>query len=126
LAPDHDDDALADLLLRLYAGNVTHTGVFDGHPVNTDTRPVIEYLTPRTHREARTGSASFLTGGSSSTARERCDRSPSENLPFVALAAPRAPTSARPGGAPSAWRAGAGLEVVAVLRSAGSGRDAAE
>jgi spermidine synthase len=62
LAPDRDADELADLLLRLYAGNVTRTGRFDGHPVNTDARPVIEYLAPRTHRDARTGAVSFVVG----------------------------------------------------------------
>ncbi|HUF32547.1 MAG TPA: fused MFS/spermidine synthase [Acidimicrobiales bacterium] len=66
-----DDDvseaALEALLLRLYAGNVTASGIFAGHALNTDDRPVIEYLAPRTQREAQAGRTSLLVG----PARER-------------------------------------------------------
>ncbi len=37
----------------LYAGNLTSTrSQFEGYPLNTDDRPVIEYVAPRTHRSA--------------------------------------------------------------------------
>ncbi len=58
-----DDADLEALALRHYAGNVTASGVFADRPLNTDARPRIEHLAPRTHREARAGGdASFLVG----------------------------------------------------------------
>ena len=60
--PAIDDAALEALALRHYAGNVTASSLFDDHPLNTDTRPRIEYLAPRTHRLVRAGEASFLVG----------------------------------------------------------------
>jgi spermidine synthase len=61
---DHDrDDAWYEALaLRMYVGNVTASGIFTDAPLNTDDRPLIEYLAPRTHREVRTGDARFVTG----------------------------------------------------------------
>lgn len=64
---DVSDAALEALVLRLYAGNVTASGVFSDHDLNTDDRPVIEHLAPRTHRESQAGTTSLLVGA----ARER-------------------------------------------------------
>ena len=62
---DHDrEDAWYEALaLRMYVGNVTTSGIFADAPLNTDDRPLVEYLAPRTHREVRTGDARFVTGG---------------------------------------------------------------
>ena len=54
--------AVESMLLRLYAGNVTESGLFSAYELNTDNHPYIEYLAPRTHRDVRTGAASFLVG----------------------------------------------------------------
>jgi spermidine synthase len=56
------DADLEALVLRHYVGNVTASGVFRDAPINTDSHPLIEYLAPRTHREVRAGTASFLIG----------------------------------------------------------------
>jgi spermidine synthase len=60
--PELSDEQIEAMLLRLYAGNVTASGLFDGAELNTDDHPRIEYLAPRTHRAARTGTADFLVG----------------------------------------------------------------
>jgi spermidine synthase len=57
-----DDAALEALVLRHYAGNVTAAGLFADAPRNTDRRPLVEHLAPRTHREVRAGTASFVVG----------------------------------------------------------------
>ena len=59
-APARSDEQLTSMLLRLYAGNITRSGVFADRQINTDTRPLIEQLTPRTHREVRSGRESFV------------------------------------------------------------------
>jgi spermidine synthase len=56
------DEALAAMVLRLYAGNISHSGVFADRARNTDSHPRIEHLTPRTHRAVRAGRASFVVG----------------------------------------------------------------
>lgn len=56
------DAQLEAMILRLYAGNVSASGVFADAELNTDDHPRIEYLAPRTHRAARTGTADFLVG----------------------------------------------------------------
>ena len=56
------DVDLAATVLRLYAGNVQASGLFADAPVNTDDRPLIEYLAPRTHRAVLTGEASWVVG----------------------------------------------------------------
>lgn len=58
-APARDLDAMA---LRMYAGNASASGVFDGAPLNTDDRPLIERLAPATQRRVAAGEASFVTG----------------------------------------------------------------
>ncbi len=65
LDPGRRSDAFYEALgLRMYVGNLTASGVFADRELNTDDRPVIEHLAPRTQREARGtgGSASFLVG----------------------------------------------------------------
>lgn len=49
------------LSLKFYAGNAA-SGLFAHAPVNTDDRPLIEYLAPRTHRAVIAGTAQWLTG----------------------------------------------------------------
>jgi spermidine synthase len=62
LAPDLDEGVAEALLLRMYVGNVTASGRFDGAPRNTDQRPYVEHTAPRTHREARVGAADLVVG----------------------------------------------------------------
>ncbi len=61
-APPPSPAELEAMVLRLYAGNVTASGVFAGAPLNTDTRPVVEYEAPRTHRRARVGEVDLVVG----------------------------------------------------------------
>ena len=88
--PKLDDDAYEALALRHYAGNVTASGLFDDHPLNTDAHPRIEYLAPRTHREVRSGEGEFLVG----EARDRVlgalhDAVPATEDPYLARLSPR-------------------------------------
>lgn len=53
--------ALTDRALKFYAGNAA-SQLFADAPVNTDDRPLIEYLAPRTHRAVIAGQARWLTG----------------------------------------------------------------
>lgn len=47
----------------LYAGNLTEIeSLFEDYSVNTDNRPVIEYVSPVTHKNQGKGKRSFLTG----------------------------------------------------------------
>lgn len=55
-------DYLEGLTLRFYAGNISESGIFADAPLNTDDRPLIEYMAPRTHRAVITGEARFLVG----------------------------------------------------------------
>jgi len=61
-APKRSDQELQSMLLRLYLGNITASELFDDRPLNTDTRPLIEQLTPRTQRDVRAGRSSFVVG----------------------------------------------------------------
>ncbi len=54
------DDVLIDRALKFYADNAA-SGLFADAPVNTDNRPLIEYLAPRTHRAVIAGRAGWLT-----------------------------------------------------------------
>lgn len=58
---DTPDEVLIDRALKFYAGNAA-SGLFAEAPVNTDDRPLIEYLAPRTHRAVIAGQAQWLTG----------------------------------------------------------------
>jgi spermidine synthase len=55
------DDVLIDRALKFYAGNAA-SGLFADAPINSDDRPLIEYLAPRTHRAVIAGRADWLTG----------------------------------------------------------------
>ena len=44
---DLPDEYFEALLLRLYVGNLTASGLFTNAPLNTDNHPLIEYLAPR-------------------------------------------------------------------------------
>ncbi len=61
-ATDLPDEYFETLLLRLYAGNLTASGLFADAPLNTDNHPLIEYLAPQTHRQVEAGDRRFLVG----------------------------------------------------------------
>ncbi len=54
------DDMLMASVLRFYAGNLGESGLFGEAPLNTDNRPRVEYLAPRTHRQVRAGEAQWM------------------------------------------------------------------
>ncbi|TVQ05796.1 MAG: hypothetical protein EA368_18555, partial [Leptolyngbya sp. DLM2.Bin27] len=56
------DEYFEALLLRLYVGNLTASGLFANAPLNTDNHPLIEYLAPQTHRQVEAGERRFLVG----------------------------------------------------------------
>jgi len=58
---EEPDEVLIDNALKFYAGNAA-SGIFAQAPINTDDRPLIEYLAPRTHRAVIAGTAQWLTG----------------------------------------------------------------
>lgn len=62
LSPEVPDDILEAVILRFYAGNITASRLFTDRPVNTDNRPLIEYVAPRTQRKVQAGHARWLTG----------------------------------------------------------------
>lgn len=74
---DLSDDALTAMVLRLYAGNITDSGIYDDRRLNTDSHPHIEQLTPRTQRAVRAGEASFVVGEE----RQRVYRALAESTP---------------------------------------------
>jgi len=57
-----DDAFFEALALRMYVGNLTESGIFEGRELNTDRRPVIEYRAPVNQRAVRAGTATFVTG----------------------------------------------------------------
>lgn len=59
-APFRTQEQLDSMLLRLYVGNITRSAIFANERINTDDRPLIEQLTPRTHRDVRAGRRSFV------------------------------------------------------------------
>ncbi|MCC5950940.1 MAG: fused MFS/spermidine synthase [Acidimicrobiia bacterium] len=68
---------LEAMALRLYAGNVSASGIYADRPLNTDDLPFVEYQAPRTHREVRAGNATFVVGAD----RERLYGELAERLP---------------------------------------------
>lgn len=56
------DDYYEALGLRFYAGNPGHSRFFADARINTDDRPLIEYLAPRTHRAVVAGTAQWVVG----------------------------------------------------------------
>jgi spermidine synthase len=84
-APDPEDEQIEAMVLRLYAGNVTASGVFDDAELNTDDHPRIEYLAPRTHRAARAGTADLLVGEHREALHQRLvDSLPPSRDPYLA------------------------------------------
>lgn len=69
-------------LLRMYVGNVGHSGVFAEAPVNTDSSAFIEYSAPRTQRAVRAGKSRFLTGTQREALYEALSGAPGD--PFLA------------------------------------------
>lgn len=116
LRPQVEPAEAEALLLRMYLGNVSAGGHFAAHPRNTDERPVVEYRAPRTHREARVGSASLVVGEE----RERLydellDAAPPVSDPFLAQVPAELHGQVRAGRAWSAhvWASSQGLRVAA-------------
>ncbi len=77
------------LLLRLYAGNISASRLWDGYPLNTDNHPRVEYMAPQTHRQVVIGAAQFVVGSE----RERVYRQlreavPPEQDPYLAHLTP--------------------------------------
>ena len=113
---DAEDAVLTDRALKFYAGNAA-SGLFEDAPVNTDDRPLIEYLAPRTHRAVIAGRAQWLTvperdrlygdlisamtprGPASRQARRRAARSGARGQGLRRLARAARATTPRPGGA---------------------------
>ncbi|NMF84226.1 fused MFS/spermidine synthase [Nodosilinea sp. P-1105] len=88
-AADLPDEYFEALLLRLYVGNLTASGLFADAPLNTDNFPRIEYLAPQTHRQVEAGDRRFLVG------REReqlyanlRDATPPDRDPYLAQLTP--------------------------------------
>ncbi len=83
--PDLPDDLLAAVNLRFYAGNITASGLFDDHAINTDNRPLIEYQAPRTQRAVQAGQARWLTGDQLGLLYERLIQNPGvDRDPYLA------------------------------------------
>lgn len=66
---DHRDLARLNLpfnsgtILFFYCGNLSAAGdLFDGYPLNTDDRPLIEYLAPRTYRDRTETTVPWFVG----------------------------------------------------------------
>lgn len=79
------DDFLAATICMYYVGNLSQVPeLFEGAPINTDNRPMIEYLAPQTERNQSIGMADFMKGKSAmsffTTLREQC---PIESDPFL-------------------------------------------
>jgi spermidine synthase len=79
-------DAFFEVIaLRMYAGNLTSSGIYATCGLNTDTLPRIEYEAPRTQRAVRAGASEFLVGD----AREQLyddlqEAVPPEHDPYLA------------------------------------------
>jgi spermidine synthase len=95
-----------------YAGNLTaNHALFENSPLNTDDRPLIEYLAPLTQREAAAGAGAWFTGAAlASWYEELLARVPPELDPYLGRL-----TAAERG----YFRAGATLYAGAVARQAG-------
>jgi spermidine synthase len=82
---DASDEALEALAALMYAGNLTMASeLFAASPLNTDDRPLIEFLAPVTQREQRHGTISWLV--SAELARfygELRDRAPIARDPYL-------------------------------------------
>lgn len=101
---DTPDTVLVDRALKFYAGNAA-SGLFTKAPINTDNRPLIEYLSPRTHREVMAGTAVFLVGQE----RDRLysdllDTLPAEADPYLAQFSEAQRNLPRSGAVYSQWQ----------------------
>ena len=55
------DDAVKAVILPFYVGNLGEArSVLPTGPINTDDRPIVEYLAPISHRRARSGATSWF------------------------------------------------------------------
>ncbi len=61
-SPERAEEYYEALGLRFYAGNPGESRFFADARINTDDRPLIEYLAPRTHRAVLTGAAQWVVG----------------------------------------------------------------
>lgn len=79
------DAEIEAMLLRLYAGNLAESGLYDDRPLNSDDRPRLEYQAPRTQRAVRGGAARWLVGPSRQALyRELAQAVPPEADPYLA------------------------------------------
>ncbi len=98
------DAVLSDRALKLYAGNAA-SGLFAEAPVNTDDRPLIEYLAPRTHRAVIAGRARWLTGAQRDRLyAELLSALPPEEDPYLAQLTPAQRDLVRAGAVYAQWR----------------------
>ncbi|TVQ53075.1 MAG: hypothetical protein EA355_13965 [Rhodobacteraceae bacterium] len=101
---DAPDAVLTGGALMFYAGNAA-SGVFDGAPLNTDDRPLIAHLAPRTHRAVITGRARWVTGlERDALLAALLDALPPETDPHLAAVPPDALAMVEAGRAYVAWR----------------------
>jgi spermidine synthase len=77
-------------VLLFYAGNVgLAADFFEGYPLNTDDRPVIEFGTPRSlHRPADEGKPQFLQDRFADLVDRLLERTPPEDDPLLAARTP--------------------------------------
>ena len=98
------DAILTARALKFYAGNAA-SGLFAEAPLNTDDRPRIEYLAPRTHRAVITGAASWVTGPERDALfAGLLDALPPEADPHLARLTPDQHEIVRAGQIYTAWR----------------------
>ncbi|QDZ39566.1 hypothetical protein FRE64_06260 [Euhalothece natronophila Z-M001] len=85
MTEDWTTESLQALLLRLYVGNITASGLFEDYPLNTDTFPYIEYLAPETHRKVQARETRFLIGHEREQLYEKLRSAvPPESDPYLA------------------------------------------
>ena len=85
-APLPDATALA-VTLPFYAGNLSAAdGLIPPGPINTDDRPLVEYLAPVTHREERAGTAGWFNSADlAAFLRRLTELAPPARDPHLAL-----------------------------------------
>ncbi|MYD69540.1 MAG: hypothetical protein F4W89_02180 [Acidobacteria bacterium] len=88
-APLPDATALA-VTLPFYAGNLSAAdGLIPPGPLNTDDRPLVEYLAPVTHREERAGAAGWFNSADlAAFLRRLTELAPPARDPHLALLSP--------------------------------------
>ena len=80
----------AQTVLYFYCGNLgLAADFFDGHPLNTDDRPVIEFGTPRSlHRPEKEGRPQFLQERFADLVERLHERTPPDTDPLLAARTP--------------------------------------